>query len=223
MLSSLKRLDVLPDQGLINVGPGNTWFDVYTALDPYGQYVIGGRLKTIGVPGLTLIGGVSYFNNRYGYSMDNVVQYDVVLGNGTQVVANNISNAELFWALKGGANNFGVVTNFLFQTHSIPEISTTIQVFDESKVPAFIEAVCNFVENVGEDASIGAGAVITVSYNTSTQSITASILGVQEGSVSPPSKFANFTAIPNATVRVDNVTTNAQWASDKDTPHQMFR
>lgn len=61
------------------------------------------------VVGLSLIGGVSYFLNRYGFTMDNIVSYDVVLGNGTQVVASAASNPDLFWALKGGSSNFGIV------------------------------------------------------------------------------------------------------------------
>lgn len=68
----------------IEVGPGMKWIDVVRALDPYHRAAIGGRLKPIGVPGLTLIGGVHYFTNRYGFAMDNVERYDVVLGNGTQ-------------------------------------------------------------------------------------------------------------------------------------------
>jgi len=61
-------------------------------------YCIGGRLKTIGVPGLELIGGFHYLINKYGMAMDNVLSYDVVLGNGTQVIANSTSNPDLFWA-----------------------------------------------------------------------------------------------------------------------------
>ena len=82
----------------VYVSPGNRWMDVYTALDPYGLYAIRGRLKTIVVPGLTLIGRFHYKNNKYGWAMDGVVNYEVVLGKGTQVTANNVTNPDLFWA-----------------------------------------------------------------------------------------------------------------------------
>lgn len=65
-------------------------------------------------------------NNKYGMAMDNVVSYDVVLGNGTQVVANSASNRDLFWALKGGFSYFDIVTKFTIKTLKIPYISTTV-------------------------------------------------------------------------------------------------
>ncbi|KAK6603098.1 FAD binding domain-containing protein [Botrytis cinerea] len=198
-LAGLNELQISADNTTIDVGPGNRWYDVYAYLEPYGRVVIGGRLKTIGVPGLTLIGGVHYFNNKYGYAMDNVVSYDVVLGNGTQVVASADCNPDLFWALKGGANNF---------------------VFDESGIEDFLQATCDLAAN--NDPSIAAGAVITTTYNATTGAMSASLLGVQAGTESPPSRFANFTAIP-AVQAVNNVTSMATWAAKLDSPLQMFR
>ena len=72
----------------VEVGPGLTWYDVYKALEPHGRAAIGARLKTIGVPGLSLIGGFHCFTNKYGYAMSNVISYDVVLSHGTQVTPN---------------------------------------------------------------------------------------------------------------------------------------
>ncbi|EOD46285.1 putative fad binding domain-containing protein [Neofusicoccum parvum UCRNP2] len=219
-LNGLTQLNILEDEGLVELGPGNRWENAYSALGEVGKYMIGGRLKSIGVPGLSLIGGVHYFANKYGYAMDNVMSYDVVLGNGTQVIANSTSNPDLFWALKGGGNNFGVVTKFVSKTYDIPKISTTIQNFNESGVPAFIKAACALAQN--DDSSVGAGAVISITYNATTKDVSASILGVQEGTESPPSKFAEFSAIP-AVRSVNNVTTPPQWHANLDSPFQMFR
>ncbi|PQE24048.1 FAD binding domain protein [Rutstroemia sp. NJR-2017a BVV2] len=219
-LSGLDTIQISADNSTVEVGPGLRWFDVYSYLEPYGRIVIGGRLKTIGVPGLTLIGGVHYFANKYGYAMDNVVSYDVVLGNGTQVTATANSSSDLFWALKGGANNFGVVTKFTLKTLAIPQVSTTIQVFNESGVQSFIKAACDLAQV--DDASIAAGAVITINYNATTKVVSASLLGVQEGTESPPSRFANFSAIPADRV-VNNVSSMATFAAQLDSPLQMFR
>ncbi|KAJ5108863.1 hypothetical protein N7456_005538 [Penicillium angulare] len=205
----------------IEVQPGMTWYDVYAALDPYGRTAIGGRLKTIGVPGLTLIGGVSYFINKYGFAMDNVASYDVVLGNGTQVIANSTSNPDLFWALKGGANNFGIVTKFTLKTYSMPHISTTIQTFNESATYDYTKAVCSWTL-ADSDSPVAAGSVITITYNATTKVMEPMILGVQAGISNPPSEFANFTAIPGIS-KINNVTTGKQWASTLDSPKQMFR
>ncbi|EAW17185.1 FAD-binding oxidoreductase [Aspergillus fischeri NRRL 181] len=205
----------------IDVGPGMTWYDVYSALDPYGRIAIGGRLKTIGVPGLTLIGGVHYFINKYGFAMDNVVRYEVVLGNGTQVVASANSHPDLFWALKGGANNFAIVTKFTLKTFAIPKISTTIQSFNESGIYDYITALCDLVK-LDEPNPIAAGGVFTIDYNATTKVSSASLIGVQEGVSRPPSQFTNFTAIPGVS-KAHNVTTGKQFASGLVTPNQMFR
>ncbi|KAH6648046.1 FAD binding domain protein [Truncatella angustata] len=212
--------DTAGDSPTIEIGPGNRWVDVYGALEPYGLYAVGGRLKTIGVPGLSLIGGFHYFNNKYGMSMDQHVSYDVVLGNGSQVVANATSNPDLFWALKGGANNFGIVTKFTMKAYRIPFLSTTIQNFNESNVEDFIAATADLAAN--NPADIAAGAVISIQYNATTKVVAASVLGVEESLVSPPQRFANFSAIPS-TLAINNVTTPTQWHSQFDTPNQMFR
>lgn len=205
----------------IDVGPGLTWYDVDEALAPYGRVAIGGRMKTIGVPGLTLIGGFHYFNNKYGYAMDNVVKYDVVLGNGTQVTVTNTSHADLFWALKGGANNFGIVTKFTLNTYSIPNITTSIQIYSETYFPQFFDAMCNFAM-VDDADPIAAGMIATVSYNATTKIASASLLGVQEGASLPPSQFVNFSAIPSEE-SINNVTQMNLWAAQLDSPKQMFR
>ncbi|CZR55667.1 probable FAD-binding oxidoreductase [Phialocephala subalpina] len=219
-LNNLTDITIANDNSTVEVGPGNRWVDVYTALSPRGLYCIGGRLKTIGVPGLELIGGFHYLINKYGMAMDNVVSYDVVLGNGTQVVANSTCNPDLFWALKGGANNFGIVTKFTITALPIPYISTTIQTFNESAIPAFIEATVQMAEN--DPGDIAAGSVISVTYNQTTGKIVPSLLGVQEGTESPPSRFANFSAIPS-TLTLNNVLTPIEWHSQLDSPNQMMR
>jgi hypothetical protein len=134
-------------------------------------------LKTIGVPGLSLIGGFHYFNNKYASAMDNVVSCDVALGNGTQITVNKHSHGDLFWALKGGANNFGVVTKFSLKTFDMPKVSTTIQTYNESGIPGFMEAVCNAAK-LDDEKPIAAGMVASITYNTTTKVALASLLGV---------------------------------------------
>ncbi|KAJ6608147.1 putative FAD-binding oxidoreductase [Mycena sp. CBHHK59/15] len=225
VLLALNKLNTITvnangEESNFTVGPGNRWVDVYTALEPYGLYTIGGRLKTIGVPGLTLIGGFHYFINKYGYAMDSVLKYEVVLGNGTQVVANNETNQDLFWALKGGANNFGVVTRFTSKAYAIPKLSTTILAFNTSTVEAWVQATVDYVENITPD--VAAGAVLTIAYDPATKVATPTVLGVQEGTESPPSRFANYTAIGPIS-QFDNVTTPTAWHGQLVTPDQDFR
>ncbi|KAL1862111.1 hypothetical protein Plec18170_000935 [Paecilomyces lecythidis] len=222
VLIALEKLqDIKVNNYTVELGPGLRWYQVYNALEPYGRITLGGRLKTIGVPGLTLIGGFHYFINKYGFVMDQVVSYDVVLGSGVQVTANATSHRDLFWALKGGANNLGIVTKFVLKTLDIPQVSSTIQEWDQSAIPAFIKGVTDLT--LHEDVQpIGAGGIFTITYNVTTKKATASLLGLQEGVSNPPSQFVNFTSIPGP-VKIHNVTTAAQWASTLDSPLQMFR
>jgi FAD/FMN-containing dehydrogenase len=152
--------------------------------------------------------------------MDNALSYDVVLGNGSQVRACKESSPDLFWALKGGGSNYGIVTNFELKTYPAPKVSSTYQIFDEAYVQDFIAAACDMAE--WDDGAVGAGAVINMSYNTTTKKVTPQVFGLQEGVSSPPSRFANFTAIP-AVQRMHNVTEPATWHSQFETPNQMFR
>ncbi|CAK7201150.1 hypothetical protein SEUCBS139899_003852 [Sporothrix eucalyptigena] len=219
-LENLMQLDVDNATQTIDVGPGTRWVDVYDALAPYGLYCIGGRMKTIGVPGLLLIGGWHYFNNKYGYAMDNVLEYDVVLANGTQVTANSTSHPDLFWALKGGASNFGVVTRFRLQAFEQGLLSTTIQEYGEDAVAGYISAVCDFVESTTSE--VAAGAVFSIQYNATTKVVAPSLLGVEQTNVSPPPRFANFTAL-NSTLAISQLMNTTAWHNQLDTPNQMFR
>ncbi|KAL9602687.1 MAG: hypothetical protein Q9219_001677 [cf. Caloplaca sp. 3 TL-2023] len=110
-LGALKQVNISADRKTTSVGSGNRWADVYTRLDPQGLAIPGGRVAVVGVGGLTTGGGISYFSGRFGFVCDNVVNYELVLPYG-KVVNVNSSTPDLFKALKGGSNNFGVVTRF---------------------------------------------------------------------------------------------------------------
>lgn len=103
----------------IRVGAGATLGSVYAALDPYNKSAVIGRYEKVGL-GLALGAGFSYFSNRDGLAVDNVVEYEVVLANGTVVLADLDNHPDLFWALKGGNNNFGVVTHFHLRIFDTP-------------------------------------------------------------------------------------------------------
>ncbi|QIW95277.1 hypothetical protein AMS68_000795 [Peltaster fructicola] len=121
-LTSLSSITYDHDSTIASVGSGASWVDVYAALDPYGKSVAGGRNGAVGVGGLTLGGGISYFSPQVGFTCDTVVNFELVLASGKLVNANASSNADLFKVLKGGGNNFGVVTRSDFQTVDIGQI-----------------------------------------------------------------------------------------------------
>jgi FAD/FMN-containing dehydrogenase len=111
-----------PVNGTVRVDPGCTWADVDHATVPFGLAIPAGFVGSTGVSGLTLGGGVSgYLGRRYGLTVDNLISADVVLADGSFVTANESSHPDLFWALRGGGGNFGIVTSFTFQSHPIGE------------------------------------------------------------------------------------------------------
>ncbi|KAI9055916.1 hypothetical protein LZ554_000852 [Drepanopeziza brunnea f. sp. 'monogermtubi'] len=219
-MSAFRDLKISADLRTLEAGPALSWFDLYSYLEPYQKAVVGGRLKTIGVSGLTLGGGIHYFTARYGFAMDNVVAYQVVLASGRVVIASATQNTDLFWALKGGGNNFGIVTRFTFKTYDLPSVSTTIQMFGEEAVTPYIRAVADLA-NYQDQVDTGAGGIFTI-MSSPANGVSIQFLGVQAGNTERPAVFANFTAIPSR-FSTFGVTTLTNWSSTLDTPYQAAR
>jgi FAD/FMN-containing dehydrogenase len=118
-LSPMKGIRVDPAARLATVQGGCTWGDLDHATHTFGLAAPGGVVSTTGIGGLTLGGGVGYLSRSRGLSIDNVVSADVVLADGSFVTASKDENEDLFWALRGGGGNFGVVTSFTFRLHLV--------------------------------------------------------------------------------------------------------
>ncbi|HEX5120191.1 MAG TPA: FAD-binding oxidoreductase [Pseudonocardiaceae bacterium] len=121
-LSQLRSTTVDPIEHTVRVDAGCTWGDVdHATVAGFGMATPSGFLASTGVAGLTLGGGIGYLARRFGLTVDNLLAADVVLADGSFVTASETSHRDLFWALRGGGGNFGVVTSFTFRCHEIGE------------------------------------------------------------------------------------------------------
>ncbi len=118
-LSRMRSVRVDPSNGTVRVEGGALWGDVDHATHAFGLAVPCGFLSSTGVGGLTLGGGVGYLTRSFGLTIDSLLGVDMVLADGQFVTANATDNPDLYWAVRGGGGNFGVVTSFLFQGHPV--------------------------------------------------------------------------------------------------------
>ncbi|KAJ7082665.1 FAD dependent oxidoreductase [Mycena belliarum] len=181
----------------VDIGPGLVWDDVYTVLAPHNVNVVGGRVTGVGVAGFTLGGGYSWKTNQFGLTVDTVVGYELVAPNGTVVAVTGASDPDLFFALKGGMNNFGIVTKFTLQTFPQGQVWGGLITYTVAHLPAVAAAVAKFASTV-EDPKAG----LLPTWNFLLGQPGVSNLLFYDGSTPPEGLFDDFLAIPHLTMDV---------------------
>jgi hypothetical protein len=121
-LSPMRAVQVDGSNNTVRVEGGCVWGEVDKACHEFGLAVPSGILSTTGVGGLTLGGGTGYLSRHFGLTIDNLLQVEMVLADGSYVTANQSENADLFWAVRGGGGNFGVVTSFLYKANPVQTV-----------------------------------------------------------------------------------------------------
>lgn len=150
-LSKMKGIRVDPDARTVRVEGGCTWGDVDHATHAFGLATPNGFISSTGVGGLTLGGGIGYLSRTYGLTIDNLLSVDMVLADGSFVTANAEEHPDLFWAVRGGGGNFGVVTSFLFQLHPISTVYGGPMLWPMEQAADLLKFWRNFILNAPEN------------------------------------------------------------------------
>ncbi|KAI0395378.1 hypothetical protein F5Y17DRAFT_424098 [Xylariaceae sp. FL0594] len=155
-LVNLNQIGLSKDGSYALVGPGNRFGAVLKELDAkYQKSIVGGRIEDVGVGGYYLGGGMAFFSSRFGLAANTIRNYEVVLPDGSIVNANAKKNADLFWALKGGGPNFGIVTRYDINTVPAEKVWFEAFVYDPSQNEALLAAVVEYAKLAEADEAAG--------------------------------------------------------------------
>lgn len=149
-LSGMKEVQVDAAGRTVRVAAGCTSADVDRATHPFGLAVPFGIVSSTGVAGLTLGGGTGYLTRQYGLTIDNLLEADVVLADGRRMTASATGHPDLFWALRGGGGNFGVVTSFVFRAHPVATVYAGPIFWDGIHAGAVMRAYRDFLPTAPE-------------------------------------------------------------------------
>ena len=144
-LSPMREVSVDPVARTVRVQGGATWGEVDRATNQYGLATPSGIISSTGVGGLTLGGGIGHLTRQCGLAIDNLLEAEMVLANGDQVVANADENPDLYWAIRGGGGNFGVVTSFLFRLHDVGVVAAGPTFWAVDQSPEVLSAYREFI------------------------------------------------------------------------------
>jgi FAD/FMN-containing dehydrogenase len=151
-LRNLANVEIIDkERHLVRIGGGATWGQVASVLAPHGLAISSGDTKSVGVGGLTLTGGVGWKVRKYGLALDNVVAAEVVTANAEVVHASAEENPELFWAIRGGGGNFGVVTAFEFAAHPTTDVFFGKIAFPASQAATVLQGWADYLRAAPEE------------------------------------------------------------------------
>jgi FAD/FMN-containing dehydrogenase len=160
-LSLMREVRVDPDKRIARVQPGANWGDLDRETQPFGLAVPGGIVSDTGVAGLTLGGGFGWLSRKYGLTSDSLLAADVVLADGRFLKASHTENPDLFWAIRGGGGNFGVVTSFEFQLQPVgPEVMAGLILYPLKQAREVLAFYRNFTAQAPDE--LGTLAVLRI-------------------------------------------------------------
>ncbi|KAL5083991.1 hypothetical protein Trisim1_000724 [Trichoderma cf. simile WF8] len=159
-LSRLKDITISDDRKSVTVGAGCRFGEIYDKLEVHGLGCVGGRISSVGVSGLTMGGGISFFSSERGLACDNVISYELVLANGQILNVTEKSHPDLFWGMRGAGITLGIVTRMELRTFNFGQIWGGASVFAHENKAAVFDAFNKFVQD-GSDPSTEAFMLAT--------------------------------------------------------------
>jgi len=159
-LSGMNDVLVDPEHLTARISGGARASDVLTVTDPRGLAAVTGSCGAVGMAGLTLGGGYGPLIGRFGLALDNLIAADVVLADGRIVTAEHDREEELFWALRGGGGNFGVVTAMRTRLHNLPNVLSGMLVYPFSEAKSVVEGCIDLAASMPEDLTVQLGFVV---------------------------------------------------------------
>ncbi|KAH6904401.1 hypothetical protein BKA70DRAFT_1507885 [Coprinopsis sp. MPI-PUGE-AT-0042] len=190
-MSEFSQIELASDKKSVKIGSGLDWGQVYDALVPQGLVVVGGRSPGVGVAGLLLSAGYGWNTNEYGFAIDNIISADVVLPNGTFTTVSETQGSDIFYALQGGVNNFGIVTSFTLKTFPIGKVWGGTIYYPTDQIDALIDAS---VEYAAKPSIPKATLATELFANNGT--LEGAVILFYDGETPPAGLFDTFLEIP---------------------------
>jgi FAD/FMN-containing dehydrogenase len=153
-LGGLNRVEVDPATKIARAGGGALWGEFDAATQEHGLHTPGGRVTTTGIGGFTTGGGYGWTSSKYGLACDNLISAEVVLADGSVVTASERENEDLFWGIRGGGGNFGIVTEFEFKLHNLgPIVLAGLALWPIERAPEVMRAWRDYVDSAPDELS----------------------------------------------------------------------
>jgi len=160
-LSPMKRIDVDPEARVVRAQAGVNWGEFDAATQAHGLATTGGRVTTTGIAGLTLGAGSGWLERMFGYTAHNLLAAEIVTADGRLLRASEDENADLFWGLRGGGGNFGVVTQFEYRLHEVgPMVAGGMVLWPMEQAGEVLRFYRDWVESAPDE--VGGGAAVVV-------------------------------------------------------------
>ncbi|KAL4745378.1 hypothetical protein BDW72DRAFT_198698 [Aspergillus terricola var. indicus] len=190
-----------PEMGIASLQPGGTWAKSYQELEKQGRMVAGGREGKVGIGGLLAGGGKTFYTCRVGFACDQVVNCELVLADGSIINANDTTNPDLFRALKGGGNNFGIVTRFDMTTFSAVDVWDCTITYPRKVTAQLSEAIVDLTKNLAAYPDDHILAMWTYLPKTEEHFVMMNMMNLD--GVKEPKTLGKFLGIPEQMNRVD--------------------